>query len=91
MWRITDCWQPHYGGVFKSNVACAHRQLAPSLLEKVETVFLETVSTPVLLDPPIDIADFQNRIIFRYNSGLLRDSDGNERYLLTVVDRTFDG
>ena len=91
LWRITGCWQPHYGGVFESNVACAHRELAPSLLEKMETVFQETLSPSVFPEPPIDIADFQNHIKYRYSSVLLRDSDGNERYLLTVVDRDFDG
>ena len=91
LWRITQCWQRHYGGVFWSNVACAHRRLAPSLLEKMETVFLDTVSTSVFPDPPIDIANFQLHEKFRYDMILLRDSDGNERYQLVVVDRPFHG
>ena len=31
LWRITDCWQPHYdGGIFWSNVACGNGRLACS-------------------------------------------------------------
>ena len=56
----------------------------------METVFLQTVSTSVFSDPPIDISKFLIHQEFRYDSILLRDADGHEQYLLSVVDRPFD-
>ena len=56
----------------------------------METVFLETVSTPVFPDPPIDISKFQVHEIFRFDTIVLRDSDRNERYRLVVVDRRYN-
>ena len=88
LWRITGCWQTHYGGAFWSNVACANRRLAPSLLQTMETVFLETASTPVYPKSPIDVSKFQVSNRYRYDTILLLDVDGNERYQLVVVDRS---
>lgn len=87
LWRITGCWQLLYGGAFRANVACANRQLAPFLLQKMETVFLETVSTLVYPKSPIDVSAFQEHNRFRYDTIVLLDVDGNERYQLVVVDR----
>ena len=87
LWRITGCWQPHYGGAFWSNVACANRRLAPSLLERMERVFLDTLSTPVFPKSPIDVSTFLVSESDRYDTISLLDVDGNERYQLVVVDR----
>ena len=43
LWRITGCWLPHYQGLFWSNVVCVNRILAPTLAERMEKVFLETI------------------------------------------------
>ncbi|KAI2508247.1 methyltransferase [Fragilaria crotonensis] len=88
LWRITGCWLPHYGGAFWSNVACANRRLAPSLLQKMEAVFLDTVSTPLYPKPPIDVSKFLVSDSDRYDMILLLDVDGNQRYQLIVVDRS---
>ncbi|KAI2508246.1 methyltransferase [Fragilaria crotonensis] len=87
LWRITGCWLPHYGGAFWSNVACANRRLAPSLLQKMEALFLDTVSTPVYPKSPLNVSKFLVSDSNRYDTILLLDVDGLERYQLVVVDR----
>ena len=52
----------------------------------METLFLDTVSTHVFPDPPIDSSRFQVRDMSRSDTIVLRDSDGNERYQLGVLD-----
>jgi FkbM family methyltransferase len=48
LWRITDCWLPHYDLKFWSNVACVNVLLpdtvTPSLAERMEATFLDTVA-----------------------------------------------
>mmetsp|Transcript_26465 Transcript_26465/g.57988 ORF Transcript_26465/g.57988 Transcript_26465/m.57988 type:complete len:536 (-) Transcript_26465:289-1896(-) len=46
MWRITDCWQEHYELKFSSTVGCVNSNIpaAEPLLEKMEAMFLETLS-----------------------------------------------
>ena len=91
LWRITDCWHPHYDGIYWSNVACANRRLVPVLVQKMETLFLETVHTTLHPKVPIDVDTFQIHNEFRYDNVSLCNSDGTERYQLTVVDRHFGG
>jgi hypothetical protein len=86
LWRITDCWQPHYDGSFWSNVACAHRQLAPVLLERMETLFLKTIEVSLIAEPPINVTDFQKIIPRRYDAISLLRKEGDTRYKLLIVD-----
>lgn len=43
IWRITDCWLPHYDLKFWSNVACVHTQRHPWVANRMEELFLETL------------------------------------------------
>jgi len=47
LWRITGCWQDHYGIHRWSNVGCANRRLAPKLFDVMEGVFNQTLGTEV--------------------------------------------
>jgi hypothetical protein len=53
----------------------------------METVFLETVSTPVEPKSPIDVSKFLVTDSDRLDTISLLDVDGKERYQLVVVDR----
>ena len=46
MWRITDCWQEHYGIKFKATIGCANANIpeAEPLLERMEETFLRTLN-----------------------------------------------
>lgn len=77
--------------MYWSNVACANRQLVPALVQRMETLFLETVSTTLHSKDPIDVTTFQIRNETRYDVVTLCDSDGNERYQLSVVDSRYGG
>uniref|UniRef100_A0A7S1GKV0 Methyltransferase FkbM domain-containing protein n=1 Tax=Cyclophora tenuis TaxID=216820 RepID=A0A7S1GKV0_CYCTE len=44
LWRITGCWFDHYGYKYWSNVACAHRRLAPALENHMEHIFEQTIA-----------------------------------------------
>jgi hypothetical protein len=103
LWRITDCWQDHYSGIFWSNVACVHRDLAPALFQRMEQIFLALMTTtttettiesplqvilPLTAEPPIHVTYFQNHNISRYDQITLLDSSGNSRYNLGIMDRT---
>jgi hypothetical protein len=48
LWRITDCWLPHYDLKFWSNVACVNVLLpdtvTPTLAARMEATFLDTVA-----------------------------------------------
>jgi FkbM family methyltransferase len=48
LWRITDCWLPHYDLKFWSNVACVNVLLpdtvTPSMAERMEATFLDTMA-----------------------------------------------
>jgi len=48
LWRITSCLFREYGEAYKywSHVACANRNLAPSLVDEMENLFNITISTP---------------------------------------------
>ncbi|KAI2500210.1 methyltransferase [Fragilaria crotonensis] len=91
LWRITGCWQPQFRGAYWSNVACANRQLAPSLLRIMESTFQKTVSTTLHPKSPIDAFEFLEHNASRYDTVVLYDADENERYELTVVDRNRTG
>jgi hypothetical protein len=91
LWRITGCWQPQFRGAYWSNVACANRQLAPSLLRIMESIFQKTVSTTLHPKSPIDALEFLEHNASRYDTVVLYDADENERYELTVVDRNLTG
>lgn len=43
LWRISGCWMDHFGVKSWSNVACAHRVLAPTLAARMEHVFALTL------------------------------------------------
>ena len=49
LWRLTSCWLDHFEEKFWSNVACAHRRLAPSLATRMEQVFENTLKKSPLL------------------------------------------
>ena len=91
LWRITDCWQPHYDGSFWSNVACAHRQLAPVLLERMETLFLKTIEISLIAKPSINETYFQEHMLHRYDAISLLSKEGDTLYKLLIVDRSLDG
>jgi hypothetical protein len=86
LWRITGCWQPHYDGSFWSNIACAHRQLAPVLHERMETLFLKTIDDSLVADPVINATYFQKFLEYRYDEISLINKGGKVRYNLIIVD-----
>jgi len=44
IWRITDCWLPHFESKAWSNVACANVHLGKSIADRMEELFLETLA-----------------------------------------------
>ena len=44
LWRITDCFHEYYNKHFWSNVGCAHRTLAPQVLNNMEDLFQQTLT-----------------------------------------------
>ena len=86
LWRITGCWQPHYDDSFWSNIACAHRKLAPALHERMETLFLKTIDDSLVAHPVINATHFQNFLEDRYDQILLTNKGGEVRYKLIIVE-----
>ena len=45
LWRITDCWQKHYGIKFASSIGCVNSNIpaAEPLLNRMEKMFLQTL------------------------------------------------
>jgi hypothetical protein len=86
LWRITGCWQPHYDDSFWSNIACAHRQLAPALHERMETLFLKTIDDSLVADPMINATYFQKFLDDRYDQISLINTVGKVRYKMIIVE-----
>ena len=61
LWRITDCWQPHYdGGYFGRMLHVGMVDLlVPALLENMVALFLTLIGTTLHLQPLINMKTFQ--------------------------------
>ncbi|OEU20235.1 hypothetical protein FRACYDRAFT_236307 [Fragilariopsis cylindrus CCMP1102] len=48
LWRITNCWMLYYDIHSWSNIACVNTNLVPDLATKMETIFQNTISSPIV-------------------------------------------
>jgi FkbM family methyltransferase len=48
LWRITNCWMLYYDIHSWSNIACVNTNLVPELATKMETIFQNTISSPIV-------------------------------------------
>lgn len=45
LWRVSKCWQDHFGEQSWSNLVCAHRGRKPELARKMEVAFLRAMTS----------------------------------------------
>ena len=48
LWRITNCWMLYYDIHSWSNIACVNTNLVPDLATNMETIFQNTISSPIV-------------------------------------------